>query len=54
MNLLEPDLFSFAYVPDWYGQLGDGKAGALAVPGAYLFNQKPRHSDLRTLHTRNL
>ena len=40
-HMIAPDLFEFAYVPDWYGHL--------AEPG----NKECRHPHFRTLHTYN-
>ena len=40
IRMIETDLFDFAYVPDWYGQLDElsetGSAGAMAVQEANL------------------
>ena len=36
-----PDLFSFAYVPNWYSQLD-------------ILNEKSRYSDFGAVHSRDL
>ena len=47
--MIPTDLFEFAYVPDWYGQL-DELAGAVAVQKASRRNQKYRYADFRAVH----
>ena len=37
--ILMPDLFSFAYVPNWYSQLE-----------SYILNEKSRYSDFGAIH----
>ena len=32
MMMLKPDLFDFAFVPDWYGQLNELREMALPEP----------------------
>lgn len=56
-QMIAPDLFEFAYVPDWYGHLAELER--LALPESWRFrkpsqgNQKYRDTHFRTLHTYN-
>jgi len=55
-QMIAPDLFEFAYVPDWYGHLAEleiGFAGIMEIPKAEPGNQKYRDTHFRTLHTYN-
>ena len=56
-QMIAPDLFEFAYVPDWYGHLAELER--LALPESWRF-RKPstclcpsRDTHFRTLHTYN-
>ena len=54
-QMIAPDLFEFAYVPDWYGHLAELER--LALPESWKFrkprNKECRHPHFRTLHTYN-
>jgi len=54
-HMIAPDLFEFAYVPDWYGHLAELER--LALPESWKFrkpgNKEYRHAHFRTLHTYN-
>ena len=55
-QMIAPDLFEFAYVPDWYGHLAELER--LALPESWRFRSragKPKYRDthFRTLHTYN-
>ena len=50
-HMIAPDLFEFAYVPDWYGHLAELER--LALPEAEPGNKECRHPHFRTLHTYN-
>ena len=56
--ILMPDLFSFAYVPNWYSQLDMLAEMALPEPWrfkkSYILNEKSRHSDIGAVHSRDL
>ena len=52
--ILMPDLFSFAYVPNWYSQLDMLAEMALpesvAIQKPYILNKKSRYSDFGAIH----
>ena len=56
--ILMPDLFSFAYVPNWYSQLdmlaGDVPAGTVAIQKPDILNEKSRYSDFGAIYSRDL
>ena len=56
-QMIAPDLFEFAYVPDWYGHLAElerlASAGVMEIPKAEQRNKKYRDAYFRTVHTYN-
>lgn len=55
-HMIAPDLFEFAYVPDWYGHLAELRGWlcrSLEIPKAEPGNKEYRHAHFRTLHTYN-
>ena len=55
--ILMPDLFSFAYVPNWYSQLDMLAEMALPEPWRFknpIYNEKSRYSDFGAIYSRDL
>lgn len=56
-HMIAPDLFEFAYVPDWYGQLEEfrkvGVAGIMEIQKAEPRDKEHSHTYFGTVHTYN-